>query len=117
MSQAQAHRLKACHVTVRKGNRRAVVPEWARVQRIWPVFGSALIFVIFCFIYVWSSHQSVRVGYTISERLKERTHLMEMNRQYKVELANLTALDRLEHLATNQLGLIAPSATQVQVLR
>ena len=117
MSQAQAHRLKACHVTVRKGNRRTVVPEWAQVQRIWPVFASALIFVIFCLVYVWSNHQSVREGYAISELHKERTRLMEMNREYKVELANLTALDRLEHLAKKQLGLVAPSASQVQVLR
>ncbi len=117
MSQAQAHRLKACHVTVRKGNRRAVVPEWAQVQRIWPVFAAALIFVVFGLIYVWSNHQAVRVGYTISELHKDRTRLMEMNREYKVEMANLTSLDRLEHLAKNQLGLIAPNATQVQVLR
>jgi cell division protein FtsL len=74
------------------------------------------LFILFALVFVWSNHQAVQVGYAISELHREHARLNDLNRKYKVELANLTALDRLEHLAINELGLVAPRPEQIQVI-
>jgi cell division protein FtsL len=116
MSQAQTQNIKNGLITLRKGNRKAKVSEWAQGGKMIPIFAATAMFVAFALLFVWSNHQSVQIGYVISGLHQEKSHLRDLSRKYKVELANLTALDRLEHLAKNNLGLVAPSPEQVQVI-
>jgi cell division protein FtsL len=116
MSQVQTQNLKPGLITLRKGNRKAKVSEWAQGRKMVPIFTAAAMFVVFALVFVWSNHQSVQIGYAISSLHQETSHLRDLSRKYKVELANLTALDRLEHLAKNNLGLVTPSPEQVQVI-
>ena len=81
-----------------------------------PAFLSAMMFVLAALAFVWTNHQSVQSGYRIAEMHREKAALVDVNREYKVELANLTALDRLEYLAKKELGLISPRPDQMQVI-
>ncbi|MEW6266467.1 MAG: cell division protein FtsL [Thermodesulfobacteriota bacterium] len=104
------------HMTLRKGNRRAEASFWADRGRLSMAVLTAIVFVLFALGFVWSQHQCVRAGYAITAQHRERAVLDDLNRKYKVELANLTSLDRLEKLARTELGLTAPKAGQVQVV-
>ncbi|MBF0531149.1 MAG: cell division protein FtsL, partial [Deltaproteobacteria bacterium] len=72
--------------------------------------------VAFALLFVWTNHQSVRIGYHITSLYKEKANLNDLNRKFKVELANLTSLDRLEQEARTKLGLVSPSSEQMQVI-
>lgn len=117
MSPADYHRLSLGYVTVRKGNRRASASFWAHGHRVLLACCIGAIFVAFALFLVWTNHQSIRMGYVISGLHQERVRLLELNRELKVELANLTSLDRLEQRAREDLGLVVPQPEQVQVVR
>ena len=116
MAGVQAGRVQQGYLTARKGNRVAKASYWAQGKRLWLAIGAALLTVAFALSFVWTNHQIVNMGYAISGLHQERVHQMDLNRKFKLELANLTALDRLEHLAKNQLGLASPRPEQVQVI-
>ena len=117
MPTANAGFARPGHITVREGNRKNAVSEWAQGRRFLPAFLVALVLVSFALFFVWTNYQSVQTGYSISDLHKDHDRLMALNRALKVELANLTALDRLGHLAKNELGLISPRADQVKVIK
>ena len=117
VSNARAERLsRAAYVTVRKGNRKSATSYWAEGGRWILAVLTALICVTFAFLFVWSNHQSVQVGYAVSSLHREQAELSDLNRKYKVEIANLTSLDRLEQAAKTELGLVTPGSHQVQVI-
>ena len=106
----------AGYVTLRKGNRKAGVSFLADNGRFTFVFSVTFIFVIFALLFVWTNHESVQVGYSISALQKEQTDLTDANRKLKVELANLTALYRLEKVAKEELGMVTPGPEQLRVI-
>lgn len=116
MAEVQADRLRNGFITVRKGNRKAKASFWAQGHRLLLASGVALILVAFALAFAWTNYQAVQLGYTTSRLHQERGQLVELNRKLKVELANLTALDRLEQLAKGQLGLTPPKPEQIQVI-
>ena len=116
MQQTQGNRLRPQPLSIRAGNRRTAVSQWAQKKRFVPVFIIASVFVIFALIYVWSNHEIVTLGYSISELHRQKDALENTRREYKLELANLTALDRLELFAKTKLGMVHPSPEQVQVI-
>jgi len=116
MSQAQVQRLGAELINVRKGNRKAKVSFWAQGHRLFLALSVALIFVGIALVFVWSNYQAVQTGYVISRLHQEQVRMMDLNRKLKVELANLTSLDRLERLAKNEMGLVTPRPDQIQVI-
>ncbi|MEW5723781.1 MAG: cell division protein FtsL [Thermodesulfobacteriota bacterium] len=103
-------------VTIRRGNRRTAVYYSAHRGRFFVALAAAFLFVSFSLAIVWSGHQIVQTGYDISRLQKETADLTDYNRKLKVELANLTALDRLEQVARDELGLRLPEPGQVQVI-
>lgn len=103
-------------MTVRKGNRRNQTSYWAQGGRFFLAFTASLVFVAFALGIVWSNHQIVQTGYSISDLHKQKDQMSDYNRKLKVELANLTSLDRLERVAKTELGLVNPGPEQVQVI-
>lgn len=117
MSEVKTERLNPPgYCTIRKGNWKAGTSFWANRGRLFMALSTTILFVVFALLIVWTNHQCVRVGYTITALHKEKAALNDLNRKFKLELANLTALDRLENEARSQLGLVAPSSDQVQVI-
>jgi cell division protein FtsL len=117
MSQARVSQAPGTgYVTLRRGNQRSEVSFWADRARLYFVFAATAVLVAFALLFVWVNHQSVEVGYAISTATGEKAELIETNRKYRVELANLTALQRLEQMAKKDLKLAPPTAHQVQVI-
>jgi len=116
MSQIQVERLRNDYLTIRQGNRKAKISFWSQGHRLFLACAVALIFMGFAMVFVWSNYQAVQLGYVIAQLHQERGQLKETNRKLKLELANLTALDRLEQIAKNQLGLQPPQPDQIQVI-
>jgi len=67
-------------------------------------------------LYVWQHTSVVRLGYEI-ERLRERqAALVQENKGLRLELGQLRSLRRVEDIARNRLGMVAPKPGQVVVI-
>ena len=108
--------LKQDFMTVRKGNRKRGDAFLAGDGRLFFACSAAGLLLFFSLLFVWSNYQSFQAGYAITTLIKEQTRLTDLNRKYKVELANVASLDRLETLAREQLGLVPPGPDQVRVI-
>ena len=75
-----------------------------------------LVLIAAVLLHVWLRLQVVRLGYVLSTTSKLQSRLEQENRELKVELATLTSPDRLESLARQRLGFVAPEKGQVIVL-
>jgi cell division protein FtsL len=94
---------------------RVVLSKASRWRLFLGIFlGLALIAAVL--VHVWLRLQVVRMGYVLSTTSKLQTRLEQENRELKVELATLTSPDRLESLARQRLGLVAPEKGQIIVL-
>ncbi len=92
------------------------VSFWARGYRLFLALSVVLMLIASAMAMVWINHRSVQAGYEITQLNQEQIKLMDINSVLKVEFANLTALDRLERLARESLGLGAPRPDQVKVI-
>ena len=76
----------------------------------------ALFLVGLALLHVWLRLQVVHLGYVLSTTSKLQSQLEQENRELKVELASLTAPDRLEEMAQLRLGLLEPQKNQMVIL-
>ncbi len=67
--------------------------------------------------YVWSRIQVIRLGYEISNALKEEKALTETNKRLRLEIATLKSYGRIEKLAIEELRMAKPKPEQVIVIR
>jgi cell division protein FtsL len=67
--------------------------------------------------YVWSRIQVIRLGYEISNALKEEKALTEGNKRLRLEVATLKSYARIEKLAVEELRMAKPKPEQVIVIR
>ncbi len=116
MPQVQVQKIRNGYFSVRKGNRKPKVSFLAQGNRLFLACSTALVFVAFALAFVWTNYQAIQMGYLTSNLHQERTQMIELNRKLKVELANLSSLDRLEKTATKDLGLVTPKPEQLQVV-
>lgn len=61
----------------------------------------------------WVRLETIQTGYRISAQRRERTGLLEDRRKLQLELARLSALDRVEAIARAKLGMRYPPAEEV----
>ena len=83
---------------------------------LFPVVLSCLL-VALALLLVWQRLRVVELGYVLSTGSKLEQRLEQENRELSVELATLTAPERVETMARKRLGLRDPRAKQVVVLR
>ena len=67
--------------------------------------------------YVWSRVQVIRLGYEISNALKQERALTETNKKLRLEIATLKSYARIEKFATEELRMAEPRPEQVIVIR
>ncbi|MDR1920456.1 MAG: cell division protein FtsL [Candidatus Adiutrix sp.] len=77
---------------------------------------AALVTVLLILGMVRANHASVSYSYEISELTEHKLNLMEINRQLKTELAQVSSLAQLEEIARETLGLVVPSQGQIVVI-
>ena len=64
----------------------------------------------------WQHFELLRHGYRIEQMQKERAVEEEVNRHLRLEIDTLRSPARIEGLATNRLGMVAPAAGDATVI-
>lgn len=67
------------------------------------VTGLVAVFLFLAFLLLWQRHQMIRIGYQIEQLRQERTELLRIRKELLIETESLSALDRIERIATDQL--------------
>jgi len=78
---------------------------------------AALLFMVIALMYVWCHIQITGLKYEIAEEVKCRGHLVERNKQLKVQLETLMSPGRIEKFARITLKMQYPERDQVIVLK
>jgi cell division protein FtsL len=68
-------------------------------------------------LYVWQQIRVIQMGYEIEQLQRERRELYRLHQSLLIEAATLSSLDRIERIATTQLGLVRPQSGQVILVR
>ena len=90
-------------------------PAELRRNVVFPILVSCLL-VGLALLLVWQRLRVVQLGYVLSTASKVERRLEQENRELRVELATLTAPERVETMARKRLGLRDPRAKQVVLL-
>jgi hypothetical protein len=93
-------------------NRKVGKPwRWAWVGVAAVVLANAGVLCL-CLFWAWADLQYITHSYEISQAQETQKHLLDLNRKLRIELANLTAISRLEKLAA-EYGMGSPQPGQV----
>ncbi len=87
-----------------------------RSQLKW-VVGVVVVLVVAGLTYAWSASRVIRLGYQISALQAELKEGYDLNRKLRIELASLRRPERVEAIASKQLGLIRPPTQKVIICR
>jgi len=74
---------------------------------------AAIVIVSVLFLYIWCRLTVVSMGYEISKANMDRSALLERSRRLKIEYMELKSPQRIERIATKELGLVHPSEGQL----
>jgi cell division protein FtsL len=66
--------------------------------------------------YTWCRVQCIKTGYKITAEQKRNKELINLQKNLRVELANLKSPDRIGRIARERLGLIMPEPGQIIVI-
>ena len=92
-------------------------PKGIKLRRL-VLFTLLMLFLIGgSLFYVWSRIQVIRLGYEISNALKEEKALTEANKKLRLEIATLKSYARIEKFAVEELRMTKPKPEQVIVIR
>ena len=94
---------------VREVDRERHVEMWRSVA-----VGAFLVAVLL--FSAWQHFELLRHGYRIEEMQQERAAEEEINRHLRLEIDTLRAPARIERLATERLGMVAPAADDATVI-
>jgi cell division protein FtsL len=98
----------------RLGGRSAAIADgggWRR-RSIWIGVGLALVMMFA----VWERSQVVSLGYEVNQLRKNWEMEQQRHRALILESASLASLDRIERLASTQLGMTAAKRGQIQLV-
>ena len=87
-----------------------------RHVEMWRSVGVGVFLVAVLLFAAWQHFELLRHGYRIEEMQKERTAEDEINRHLRLEIDTLRAPARIERLATQRLGMVAPKADDATVI-
>src|SRR6187549_3527932 len=88
----------------------------ARHRELWKSVALAAFLVIVLLFSAWQHFELLRHGYRIEEMQKERAAEEEINRHLRLEIDTLRSPARIERLATQRLGMVAPKADDATVI-
>jgi cell division protein FtsL len=91
--------------------RREVDP--VRRRECYSLLGLGVVAFLFCLVFAWQHFQCVQYGYQIEQLKAQQQTLEQWNHQLRLEQASLTDPQRIDRLARQELGLVAPSPQQV----
>ena len=89
----------------------------ARSREIWRWLGIGVFLVIVVLFSAWQHQELRQHGYLIGDVQAERAKELETNRHLRLEIETLKSPKRIEQIATEFLGMVAPSSEDAIVLR
>ena len=87
-----------------------------RQRELWQSFAIGAALVLVLMFTAWQHFELLRHGYRLDEMQRHRATELKINRHLRLEIETLRAPQRIEKLATGQLGMVAPSADEAIVL-
>lgn len=87
-----------------------------RQREIRQSIGIGLVLVLVLLGWAWQQFELLQYGYRVEEMQRERAVELDINRHLRLEIESLRAPQRIEKLATEQLGLVAPGPSNAIVL-
>ena len=87
-----------------------------RHNEMWRSVAVGVFLVAVLLFSAWQHFELLRHGYRIEEMQKERGTEEEINRHLRLEIETLRSPARVERLATQRLGMVAPAADDATVI-
>lgn len=87
-----------------------------RQRELWRLLAVGACFVTVILFTAWQSFELLRYGYEIEQMEQERSEQLDLNRHLLLEIETLSAPERIERIATAELGLTSPPAEGVRVV-
>ena len=87
-----------------------------RLKDLWQSLGIGVVLVLVLLFSAWQHFELLRHGYRLEQMQRDRAAESDINRHLRLEMETLRAPQRIERLATERLGMIAPAEGQAVVL-
>lgn len=88
----------------------------ARHRELWRSAGFASLFVVVMLGWAWQQFELLQHGYRIEQMQREKAAEEDTTRRLRLEIQMLSAPQRIEQMATEQLHLVAPSQDEAIVI-
>ena len=87
-----------------------------RLRDLWQSLGIGILLVLVLLFSAWQHFELLRHGYKLEQMQRERASENDISRHLRLEMETLRAPQRIEKLATERLGMVAPGAEEAIVL-
>ncbi len=83
---------------------------------LWQSLGIGVVLVLALLFSAWQHFELLRHGYRLEQLQRDRAAESDINRHLRLEMETLRAPQRIEKLATERLGMVAPGDAEAVVL-
>jgi cell division protein FtsL len=87
-----------------------------RLRDLWQSLGIGVVLVMVLLFSAWQHFELLRHGYRLEQMQHDRAAENDINRHLRLEMETLRAPQRIEKLATERLGMVAPAEGEAVVL-
>ena len=87
-----------------------------RQRELWSSLGIGVVLVLVVMFSAWQHFELIRHGYQLEQMQKERAAEEDVRQHLRLENETLRAPQRIEKLATERLGMVAPTGEDAIVL-
>lgn len=87
-----------------------------RQRDLWQSLGIGSMLVLVLLFSAWQHFELLRHGYKLEQMQRERAVEEEIHRHLTLEIETLRAPQRIERLATGQMGMVAPGPAEAIVI-
>jgi cell division protein FtsL len=87
-----------------------------RLRDLWQSLGIGVVLVVVLLFSAWQHFELLRHGYRLEQMQRDRAAESDINRHLRLEMETLRAPQRIEKLATERLGMVAPADGEAVVL-
>jgi cell division protein FtsL len=87
-----------------------------RQKELWQSLGMGVLLVLVLLFTAWQHFELLRHGYRLEAMQRERAVEEDIKRHLQLEIETLRAPQRIEKLAIEQMGMVAPGAEEAIIL-
>jgi cell division protein FtsL len=87
-----------------------------RLRDLWQSLGIGVLLVLVLLFSAWQHFELLRHGYRLEQMQRDRAAEEDVNRHLRLEMESLRSPRRIEAIATERLGMVAPGPTEAVVL-